>query len=127
MPLPRALARFNRRVTNPVLGVGAPYLPGFGVVVHRGRRSGREYRTTVNVFPRPGGFVIALTYGASTDWVRNVVAQGGCALETRGRRYRLVQPRIQHDGLAMLPAALRPLLGRLVGVRDVLDLTLPSA
>ena len=41
----------------------ARWLPGFGVVEHAGRRSGRRYRTPVNVF-RPGAsYVIALTYG----------------------------------------------------------------
>ena len=37
-------------------------MPGFGVVVHRGRRSGREFHTPVNVFPRHDGVRIALTY-----------------------------------------------------------------
>ncbi len=68
IPLPRSVARFNRRVTNRVLGPLAPRLPGFGVVVHRGRRSGRAYRTPVNVFARPGGVVVALAYGPNSDW-----------------------------------------------------------
>ena len=76
MPLPRAVARFNRHVTNRILGPFAYVLPLFGVVVHRGRRSRRLYRTPVNVFRRPGGVVIALTYGPESDWVRNVLAAG---------------------------------------------------
>ena len=35
------------RVTKHV----APWMPGFGVVAHAGRRSGRRYQTPVNVFP----------------------------------------------------------------------------
>jgi deazaflavin-dependent oxidoreductase (nitroreductase family) len=97
VPLPKALARLNRVGLNRVTGLIAPWMPGFGVVVHRGRRSGRVYRTPVNVFSGPGGYVFALTYGADADWVRNVQAAGGCELETRGRRVHLVSPRLIHD------------------------------
>lgn len=85
-----------------------------------GRRSGREYETPVNVFERPGGFVIALTYGRRADWVRNVLAAGGCRLTTRSRTYPLTDPEIFHDDrrLAAAPIA-RPIL-RLVGAADFL-------
>jgi deazaflavin-dependent oxidoreductase (nitroreductase family) len=87
----------NRRVTNHVLGPLARFLPGFGVITHTGRRSGRAYRTPVNVFRRPGGYAVALTYGSQSDWVRNVLAEGGCVLETRGRHVALTHPRLVHD------------------------------
>jgi hypothetical protein len=45
MVLSRRVATFNRQVTNRVTGPFAHRLPGFGVVVHVGRKSGREYRT----------------------------------------------------------------------------------
>jgi len=68
------------------------------VVTHRGRRSGRQFHTPVNVFPRPGGrYVVALTYGPDTDWVKNVLAAGGCELVTRGRHLELTAPRRFHD------------------------------
>jgi deazaflavin-dependent oxidoreductase (nitroreductase family) len=124
MPAPRWLARVNRRVTNRLTGRLAPYLPGFGVVVHSGRKSRRTYRTPVNVFRRPGGFVIALTYGADSDWVRNVLANGGCTLETRGRTWRLTGPRLVHDERRRsVPAPVRSVLA-LLHVTDFLDLTL---
>ena len=97
MPLPKRLARFNLVVTNRVLGPLARYLPGFAVVSHVGRRSGRSYRTPVNLFRRGSGYVIALTYGADSQWVRNVMAAGGAEIETRGRRIRLVDPELVHD------------------------------
>ena len=97
MPLPRRLARFNRVVTNRVLGPFARYLPGFGIVWHVGRRSGRTYRTPVNVYRRGGGYVIALLYGADSQWVRNVLAAGGAEIETRSRRLHLVGPEVVHD------------------------------
>jgi deazaflavin-dependent oxidoreductase (nitroreductase family) len=121
--LPRSLARFNRRVTNRILGPLAPRLPGFGVVIHTGRKSGRVYRTPVNVFRRPEGYVIALTYGADSEWVRNVLANGGCMLETRGRVTKLAQPRLFHDTRrSAMPLPVRLILG-LAGVADFLALT----
>src|SRR5262249_1174805 len=89
MPSPRRVARWNKAGLNRITRPAAPWMPGFGLVVHRGRRSGREYQTPVNVFPADDGFIIALTYGADTDWVKNVQAAGGCELRTRGRVLRV--------------------------------------
>ena len=120
MPLPRTVASFNRIVTNPLLGRLAPHLPGFGVVIHTGRKSGREYRTPVNVFRRGDRYVIALTYGPDSDWVRNVQAAGKCSLVTRGRLLDLTQPRLFHDDRRLaVPAPVRVIL-RLVEIeKDV--------
>lgn len=97
MPILLAVGRLNKAGFNHLSRPAAAHLPGFGVVHHRGRRSGRPYRTPVNVFPVEGGFVIALTYGAHTDWVRNVLAAGGCTLQTRGRSVECVEPRLYRD------------------------------
>jgi deazaflavin-dependent oxidoreductase (nitroreductase family) len=94
MPLPRRLAKFNRVATNRVLGPLARYLPGFAIVSHVGRRSGRTYRTPVNLFRHGDGYVIALTYGAESQWVRNVLAAGGADVETRGRHLDLTAPEV---------------------------------
>ena len=122
MPLPRFLARFNRRVTNKILGVLAYVTPPFTIVVHRGRRSGREYRTPVWAFRTGDGFVIPLTYGASrTDWVQNVLADGRATLVMRRRRVEVAHPRVIHgdEGRRALPRVLRPGL-RLLRVDDYL-------
>jgi deazaflavin-dependent oxidoreductase (nitroreductase family) len=95
--LPRSLAHFNRKVTNPIGRRFAGRVPGSGIVVHRGRRSGRTYRTPVAVFRRPGGYAIALTYGPGAEWVQNVLAAGGAVLERGDRRIRLVNPRVVRD------------------------------
>jgi deazaflavin-dependent oxidoreductase (nitroreductase family) len=124
MPAPRWLARFNRHVTNRILGPLAPHLPGFGVVEHTGRRSGRTYRTPVNVFRTRRGYAMALTYGPSSEWVRNVIASGGCTLITRGKTPRLSRPRLIHDERRKLvPAPVRLALG-LMRVSDFLELDL---
>ena len=127
MALPRWLAAFNRRATNRVTRPLARWLPGFGVVVHRGRRSGRVYRTPVNVFRTGDGYAIALTYGPKAEWVRNVLAAGGCELEVGGLVQRLVEPRVTRDPRRRLvPAAVRAIL-RLVGVSYFLMLTFPKS
>jgi deazaflavin-dependent oxidoreductase (nitroreductase family) len=97
VPIPKRVGRWNRvganRLTRPILR----HLPGFGVVEHRGRRSGRVFHTPVNLFPVEGGFVIALTYGPDTDWVKNVLAAGGCHIVTRGRRVACREPVLYRD------------------------------
>lgn len=122
MVVSKRVARINRVVTNRVARPLAGRLPGFGVVRHRGRRSGRTYRTPVNIFPAPDGYVIALVYGAGTDWVRNVTAAGGCEVEIRGRRVSLTQPRIVRDETRQqVPAVVRPAL-RAVGAAEFMHL-----
>jgi len=121
MPIPRRVARWNKAGLNRITRHVAPWMPGFGLVVHRGRRSGREYQTPVNVFPADDGFIIALTYGADTDWVKNVQAAGGCELRTRGRVFRVGSPRVYHDETRH---GIRPLereMLRLLGVADFLS------
>jgi deazaflavin-dependent oxidoreductase (nitroreductase family) len=123
MVLPRSVARMNRRVTNHLLGPLAARAPGFGVITHTGRTSGRRYRTPVSVFAVPGGRVVPLTYGKDTDWVRNVVAAGGCELEVRRRHVQLSAPQIVHDeSRRQAPRPVRPIL-RLIGVTDFLRLS----
>jgi deazaflavin-dependent oxidoreductase (nitroreductase family) len=125
MPIPRRIARFNRRVTNPILGPIAVRLPGFGILIHRGRRSGREYRTPVLSFRRDDTRVFALTYGTETDWVRNVLAAGSCHLVMRGRAIHLVEPRLFHDPAhRAVPRIVRLGLG-ILRADDFLELRAP--
>jgi deazaflavin-dependent oxidoreductase (nitroreductase family) len=122
--LPRRLARINRVVSNRVLGPVAQVLPAFGIVVHRGRRSGREFRTPVNIFKTPDGYVVALTYGVG-DWTRNVLAAGGCEVELRRRPVRLTDPRVVRDpARKAVPLPVRPILAA-IGVTEFLHLRDP--
>jgi deazaflavin-dependent oxidoreductase (nitroreductase family) len=97
MPIPKRVRRWNKVAVNRVTRRIAPRLPGFGVVVHRGRRSGRLYETPVSVFHTADGYLVALTYGPDTDWVKNVLAAGRCELRTRGRTVQLESSRLFHD------------------------------
>ncbi|HET6317792.1 MAG TPA: nitroreductase family deazaflavin-dependent oxidoreductase, partial [Chloroflexota bacterium] len=69
-----ALTRVFNRLALPLAGTRA--LPLYGVLVHRGRRSGKTYRTPVVVRPTADGFIIPLPWGEGTDWCRNVRAAG---------------------------------------------------
>ena len=118
MPLPKRLARFNRLVTNRVVGPVAGRLPGFAIVSHVGRRSGRVYRTPVNLFRAEGRYVIALTYGSDSQWVLNVLAAGAVDIETRGQHVHLVGPEVVHDAQrSLVPPSVRQIL-RLVNVSE---------
>jgi deazaflavin-dependent oxidoreductase (nitroreductase family) len=111
----RWVAAFNLAVTNKITGRFAARLPGFGILTYVGRKSGRFHRTPVNVFRAPEGFFIALTYGRNSEWVKNVVAAGGCQLETRRVLYQLSAPTIVHDPTRRrFPLLVRMML-RLIG------------
>jgi deazaflavin-dependent oxidoreductase (nitroreductase family) len=123
----RWLAKINIAFTNRITGLFAGWLPGFGILKHLGRKSGRVYRTPVNVFRAPEGFLIALTYGRESEWVKNVLAAGGCELETRGVRYLLSAPTIVHDpSRRRFPFPVHMILG-LIGANDFMQLTTPRA
>ena len=123
MPFPDAMARFNRRVTNRVARPFARRLPGLALVHHKGRRSGRSYETPVSLFVRRDGYVVALTYGPERDWVKNVIAGGGCALEVGGEIIQTQGPKVVRDpDRADMPPGIRQFLG-LIGVTDFLHLT----
>lgn len=125
MPLRKRLARFNLVVTNRLTGPFARRLPGFAVVLHVGRRSGRALQTPVNMYRTADGYVIALIYGADSQWVRNVMAAGEVDVATRGRIVHLVEPTVVHDPQrSRVPAAVRPILG-LANVDDFILLRRP--
>jgi len=126
VPIPGRVARWNKAGLNRITRHVAPWMPGFGLVVHRGRRSGRGYQTPVNVFPTDDGFIIALTYGAGTDWLKNVQAAGGCELRTRGRVLRVGSPRVYHDETRHGIRPLERAMLRLLGVADFLSVKTTS-
>ena len=126
MPLPRALARLNRVVTNRVLRYLVGVVPGFTEVHHVGRRTGRAYVTPVVAFRSGEGLAIALTYGTGTDWARNVLAAGGATLRRGQETTSATAPRVVTgaEALALVPGFVRPIL-RLLRAEQVLYLTAP--
>jgi deazaflavin-dependent oxidoreductase (nitroreductase family) len=112
--LSRRVARFNRAVNNPVQLQYAWLVPPWAVIVHRGRRTGRTYRTPVNAYKRGHTIAIVILYGVQSDWVRNVLA-GGARVVRGGRTYELLSPRIvDADQATGVPRAART-VGRVSG------------
>src|ERR1700693_4112288 len=123
----RWVAAFNLAVTNRITSRFADRLPGFVILTHVGRKSGRVYRTPVSVFRASEGFLIALTYGRESEWVKNVLAAGACALETRHVQYQLSAPTIVHDPTRRrFPLFVRIVL-RLIGANDFMQLSTSPA
>ena len=122
MAIPKAVARFNNHVTNRMSRPLARHLPGFAVVTHVGRRSGRTYHTPVNMFRDGERYVFALTYGADSQWVKNVMAAGSCEVRARGRTVRLCEPRVFTDPeRRLVPGPVRVVL-QMLDVSDFLSM-----
>ncbi|WP_406269134.1 nitroreductase family deazaflavin-dependent oxidoreductase [Nocardia sp. NBC_00881] len=122
MPAPRWVAKANKIGLNRVTKFIAPWAPGWAVVIHRGRNSGRIFRTPLWAFRRRGGYVIALTYGPKADWVRNVLAADGCELETRRKHYEVGAPRVYRDENAGdMPPFIRFMLRKVIKAPEFLS------
>ena len=90
MPLPKWLARVNRRVFNP-MELKRGVRP---VLVHVGRTSGTTHHTPLDAHPVEGGFIFIAAYGSDSDWVRNVMAAGSASVTTGGETFELAAPRL---------------------------------
>ncbi|CPZ38355.1 deazaflavin-dependent nitroreductase [Mycobacteroides abscessus] len=86
MQIPQSVARFNKYVTNPVQRLWAGWAPSFAIIEHKGRKSGKEFRTPVTAFTTPDGVAILLTYGPDRDWLKNLQAAGGGRVVRGARR-----------------------------------------
>ena len=95
-PASRGALRTGSRFLNPLVMrlAGTRVLPLYGVISHRGRRSGKLFRTPVVVRPTTDGFLVPMPWGEATDWYRNVRAAGECAVRWKGRDYAMVQPQV---------------------------------
>jgi deazaflavin-dependent oxidoreductase (nitroreductase family) len=117
------------RLVNPLVLVlaGTRVLPLYGVITHRGRRSGKVFRTPVVVRPTSDGFVVPMPWGEQTDWYRNVLAAGECVIRWKGRDYSLVEPEVISDAAKAhgFSALQRVIMARL-GINRVLRLRFRS-
>jgi deazaflavin-dependent oxidoreductase (nitroreductase family) len=115
MQLPQRLARFNRHVTNPIQRLWAGWAPAFGILEHVGRKSGKPYRTPLNVFSTDDGVAILLTYGPDRDWLKNVVAAGGARMRRYGETFEVTDPRVmpKAEAAPFVTSGWRPIFARL--------------
>ena len=88
--------RVATRLFNPLamLLAGTRLMPLYGVLIHRGRKSGKTFRTPVVVRPTSDGFIVPMPWGEGTDWYRNVRAAGECTIRWKGRAYVEVRPEV---------------------------------
>ncbi len=93
----------------------------WGVIRHRGRRSGKLYSTPIALRPTADGFVLPLPWGRGTDWCRNVRAAGGGVVVWRGSEYEVTRPEVVDVAVALpaFNAVLRPIV-RLIRIKKFL-------
>jgi deazaflavin-dependent oxidoreductase (nitroreductase family) len=123
-PVVNAVRRMNRSVTNPrVMRTAGTEGTQTSVIEHVGRKSGKTYETPVDIIETTTRMLIALPYGARTDWLRNVLDAGSATVVHRGERIPLERPAVvaTADVAELIPArTLRTL--RLFGVSQCLSL-----
>ena len=122
-PIPRRIVRLAARFINPLTLqiAGRRWMPVVGVLVHRGRSTGREYRTPLGMRPMGDAFVMPLTFSENAAWYRNVRAAGWAVVRYKGQAYTLVEPTVI-DYVTAAPAFPRYelLQFRLVGINEYL-------
>jgi hypothetical protein len=102
MPLPRWLARINKRVFNP-REMRRGVRP---VLIHVGRSAGRTYRTPLDAHTIRDGYLFIPLYGPRTDWLKNVLVAGAARLSIGSKEIELESPRMvrKRDVWPLLPA-----------------------
>lgn len=73
---------------------GRRVLPLYGILEHRGRTSGRVYRTPVVVRGAGDAFLIPIPFGEATQWAKNVLAAGEATIVSGGRKVGATEPRV---------------------------------
>ncbi len=94
MRVPRAVAKFNRHLTNPLALAFGGWAPTIGSLEHVGRKSGKRYKTPLNIFDTDDGYVILIGYGPESSWVQNVLAGGTATIHKHGKTVAVADPRI---------------------------------
>jgi deazaflavin-dependent oxidoreductase (nitroreductase family) len=103
---------FTTHVFNPISRLFLRWLPGFGVLSYRGRKTGKCYRTPMTAFRAGDDWVFALVYGSDVAWVKNVLASGEAELKVRRTTHRLGRPEVFVDpDRRLAPFGFRQVLG----------------
>lgn len=90
MRVPRSVANFNRRITNPLARSITAWIPTQGTLEHVGRNSGKRYRTPLTAFNTRDGYVVLIGYGLESDWLKNVLAGGETTMRKHGKSFAVV-------------------------------------
>ena len=97
MVFPVWFENFQVKYLNKALKPIARYLPGTATIEHRGRKSGKPFRTIVTTYRKGNTLAIALAHG-KTDWVKNVLAAGEADVRYARREVHISNPRILPAG-----------------------------
>jgi deazaflavin-dependent oxidoreductase (nitroreductase family) len=105
VPLPRWLARFNKRTFNK-MEIRRGIRP---VLSHVGRSSGKTYETPLDAHAVEGGYIFIANYGRDSDWVKNILAAGTATLRAGGNEIALVSPRMvtKDEALRQMAAGIK--------------------
>lgn len=93
MLIPVWLERFQIKYVNPMLRPLSKRMPGFAVIKHRGRTSGKDYETIVTAYRNGSVLAIGLIHG-KTNWVKNVLAAGEADIHVGRKDLHLVNTRV---------------------------------
>jgi deazaflavin-dependent oxidoreductase (nitroreductase family) len=118
MLMPVWLERLQIKYFNPLVRPLSKRLPGFAVIKHRGRTSGKDFETIVTAYRKDDLVAIGLMHG-KTNWVKNVLAAGEADIHMGRKDLHLVNPRVLPAGtvdpaLPRVPARLAQRQGTFV-------------
>lgn len=97
MIFPPWLESLQIKYFNPLVRPFSKHLPGFSVIKHQGRSSGKEYETIVTSYRKDNVLAILLAHG-KTNWVKNVLAAGEADIHVSRQDLHLVNPRVLPAG-----------------------------
>ncbi len=102
-------------------------MPILGVLYHRGRHSGRLYRTPVGMRRRGDTMIMPRTFGEDAAWYRNIAAAGWGGARYLGLSYTLADPRVVDYAAAQLAfPRYERLQFRLLGINQFLSLRITA-
>lgn len=119
---------FNKNVFNKLtLALTRAGIGPFTIIYHRGRRSGRAYRTPLLVTFTGENALIPLPYGEHVDWLRNILVADGCEMFRKGNFIGASHPVIldRDPALALLPENRRQMFRRF-SIPSFLKLRVPD-
>ncbi|MGD8605263.1 MAG: hypothetical protein PVF49_11900 [Anaerolineales bacterium] len=115
---------FNKKILNHImLKLSETGRGPYTAIHHIGRCSGRTYRTPVFAYYDGNAIIIPLPYGDQVDWLRNILAQGGCEMIGDKSRITAASPQLldQAAALAVLPT-MRGKIFQLFSIEQFLSL-----
>lgn len=106
---------FNKFIFNhlTLLFAGTNIGP-FSKLIHKGRKSGKNFHTPVVATFIGDTVIIPLSYGEHVDWLRNILAAGGCEIIYRKKIITATKPEVVTGevALSLLPGKRRKIFER---------------